>query len=210
MSRARNQKTGVTEQMERFACETVRLGRPSMAYRAAYNAESMTTDTVRKRAWDLMQDGTVAGRIDHYRAIAVGRLDASVDRIARETARIAFFDPRELFTEEGDPIPVHELPDDTARAIAGVDVEELFEGKGADRVLIGHVKKYKIAPKMDALRLLATWRKMLVTQVEHGKPGEFDHIDDQDELERIIKEKAVKLGLGRVLPFHRPKKKRTE
>ena len=72
-------------------------------------------------------------------------------RVQREIARIAFFDPRKMFHADGRPKDVTELDDDTAACIVGLDVLEEWEGQGDDRVLVGHVKKYKIANKNAAL-----------------------------------------------------------
>ena len=36
-------------------------------------------------------------------------MELTAERVARETARIAFFDPRKMFTPEGAPIPLNEL-----------------------------------------------------------------------------------------------------
>lgn len=72
-------------------------------------------------------------------------------RVQREIARIAFFDPRKMFHADGRPKDVTELDDDTAACIVGLDVLEEWEGQGEDRVLVGHVKKYKIANKNAAL-----------------------------------------------------------
>ena len=72
-------------------------------------------------------------------------------RVQREIARIAFFDPRKMFHADGRPKDVTELDDDTAACIVGLDVLEEWEGVGEDRVLVGHVKKYKIANKNAAL-----------------------------------------------------------
>lgn len=72
-------------------------------------------------------------------------------RVQREIARIAFFDPRKMFHADGRPKDVTELDDDTAACIVGLDVLEEWEGQGEDRVLVGHVKKYKIANKNVAL-----------------------------------------------------------
>lgn len=73
------------------------------------------------------------------------------ERISLEVARLAFFDPRKMFNAKGDPIPISELDDDTAAAIAGLDVLEEYEGSGPERRLVGYVKKYKIADKNSAL-----------------------------------------------------------
>lgn len=65
--------------------------------------------------------------------------DLSVERTLRELARIAFADPRKLFRPNGEPIPVHELDDDTAAAVASMEVDQ--SGK----------TKVRLHPKNDAL-----------------------------------------------------------
>lgn len=78
-------------------------------------------------------------------------MELTKERVQREIARIAFFDPRKMFDKEGTPLPITELDDDTAACIVGLDVLEEWEGSGENRVLVGHVKKYKIANKNVAL-----------------------------------------------------------
>ena len=78
-------------------------------------------------------------------------MELTKERVQREIARIAFFDPRKMFDKEGTPLPITELDDDTAACIVGLDVLEEWEGVGENRVLVGHVKKYKIANKNVAL-----------------------------------------------------------
>ena len=90
-------------------------------------------------------------------------MELTKERVNREIARIAFFDPRKMFDDKGNPKPVTELDDDTAAAIAGLDILEQFEGSGEDRVFIGYVKKYKIADKNSALdkaaKILGSYEK---------------------------------------------------
>ena len=61
---------GYTVKKDKFARLVVELGDQSDAYRGAYNAKNMKPETVRKRAYELMKDGYVAGRIDELRAEA--------------------------------------------------------------------------------------------------------------------------------------------
>ena len=97
-------------------------------------------------------------------------------------------------------MPINELPEDAARVIAGLDVEDLFErDEEGKRLKNGVVKKYKLASKLTALENLAKWRKMLVDRVETGKPGEFT--ESEDELERRVKERMVRLGMAKVIPL---------
>ena len=78
-------------------------------------------------------------------------MELTEERVAREVARIAFFDPRKLFASDGRPLAITELDDDTAACIAGLDVLEQYEGSGEDRVMVGLVKKYKVSDKNAAL-----------------------------------------------------------
>lgn len=75
-------------------------------------------------------------------------------RTLKEIARIAYFNPRKLFDTDGRPLSITELDDDTAAAIAGLDVLEEWDGSGQDRVLRGHVKKWKLADKKGGLDML--------------------------------------------------------
>jgi phage terminase small subunit len=76
-------------------------------------------------------------------------------RIIRECARLAFFDARKLFNDDGSPKGILELDDDTAAAVAGLEVLEQYEGAGDSRRYIGDLKKYKIADKNSSLERAA-------------------------------------------------------
>jgi len=78
-------------------------------------------------------------------------MELTKERVAREIARISFFDPRKMFAADGRPLAITELDDDTAASIIGLDVLEQYEGSGDDRRLVGLIKKYKIADKNSAL-----------------------------------------------------------
>jgi phage terminase small subunit len=95
------------------------------------------------------------------------KLDISAERILQELARLAFLDPRRLFTPEGDLRPIAELDEDTARAIAGLDHEKLFEhfGKGQAKH-VGTISKVKLADKTRALELLGKYRKLFTEKLE--------------------------------------------
>lgn len=84
--------------------------------------------------------------------------ELNVERVLRELAAIALFDPGKLYDENGDLLPVNKMDEMTRRAIAGVDVKELCDKDGA---LVGYVKKVKPVSKIAALELagrnLAMW-----------------------------------------------------
>ena len=102
----------------------------------------------------LLKDTRVLAEITKRREELCASLEVTTERILKERARLAFFDPRKLFDANGKPIPIHELDDDTAAALAGLDVLEEYSGTGKDRKFIGYTKKYKLADKGASLTAL--------------------------------------------------------
>jgi phage terminase small subunit len=78
--------------------------------------------------------------------------DITQTNILREIARLAFFDPRKLYDENGSPLPITDLDDDTAACIAGIKVKTI--GDGDDQRSIASVIEYKVSNKDPALEKL--------------------------------------------------------
>ncbi len=94
----------------------------------------------------------IAEAIAEARAKRLERNEVTAERILGELARVAFFDPRKAFNPDGSMKPLDELDDDTAAAIAGLDLAEIRDSEGKP---IGVLKKIKIADKLVALDKLA-------------------------------------------------------
>jgi hypothetical protein len=74
-------------------------------------------------------------------------------------------DVADLFDAEGYLKPLKDIPEDARRAIAGLEVEEIWgdadDGEGAKgRVVVGRTKKLKLASKVEALKLLGQHLKL--------------------------------------------------
>jgi len=82
------------------------------------------------------------------------------DRVLTEIARLAFGDTRRLFTPEGSLKMPSEWDDETAAAVAGIEVTEEYGGRGEDRTLTGYTKKVKQWEKTRALELLGRHLKL--------------------------------------------------
>jgi hypothetical protein len=94
--------------------------------------------------------------------------DISPSRILEELARIAFLDPRKLFDADGNLIPIDKLDEDTAHALAGIDHDAIFSGRGDERERIGTTTKLKIIHKTQALELLGKFHRMFIDRVEQS------------------------------------------
>lgn len=83
---------------------------------------------------------------------AAKEADITQERVLKEVARIGLFDPRKLFDNVGNPLPIAELDDDVAAAISGLKVVQMGGKDGEEG--IGSVIEYKIADKNSALEKL--------------------------------------------------------
>lgn len=145
----------LTPQQEKFALGVASGKTQADAYREAYpRSKKWKDDSVYPKASNLMANGKVSARVAELRERITSIGIASAERVLLEASRLALFDPRKLFCDDGSPKPINELDDDTAAALSGLDVTEEWDGSGEGRVFVGMTKKYKIADKNSALEKL--------------------------------------------------------
>lgn len=138
------------------------------AIRAGFSKKTSNEQAVR-----LLANVSVRSQIDIAMAERAKRTEITQDRVLQELSRIAFFDPRRMLNADGSPKPINELDDDTAAALAGMDITEEFEGTGEGRVFVGYTKKVKVSDKVSALGLAMRHLGMLKDklEIEHKHVG---------------------------------------
>lgn len=114
----------------------------------------------------LLSNVKVKAAIDAGNGKVNSKLEVTVERVREELARLAFYDPRAFWNEDGTAKAVTDLEEDTARALAGFEMAELFTGGGEERATAGYVKKFKLADKGLNLERLGRHLKMFTDKVE--------------------------------------------
>lgn len=109
------------------------------------------------------------------------RLEIRADDVLREIVRFAMSDVGKLYDAKGNLLPIHEMPEDARRAVAGVKVFEEFEGSGENRVKVGEVREVKLWDKVRGLELLGKHLKLFTDTIE----VKTDELDDEQRAERI-------------------------
>lgn len=149
----------LTPQRERFAVELAKGKSQADAYRIAYPNSKAKESTIWSEASTLAKNPKVTQRVHELMARAARSNEVTVERVLKERARLSFYDPRKFFDAEGNLIPVHKLDDDSAAAVAGVDVVEMaggaaIGGKDGIKHVAMHTKKIKFADKNASLTAL--------------------------------------------------------
>jgi phage terminase small subunit len=98
------------------------------------------------------------------------RVEVKVDDVVRELMRLASVDVMKAFDSKGRLLSLSRMPEDVRRAIQSIEVEELFEGSGDDRVQIGVLRKVKFWDKKGALELLGKHLQMFTER----RPADAD------------------------------------
>jgi len=112
-----------------------------------------------------------------------------VDMNATQAAVRAGYSPgaaRQAYRLLKKPLDVHLLADDEAAVLAGLEVVDLYEGRGANRELVGYTKKYKLADKLKALEALSKHLGLF----EEESAGEEGELVVRTEMDRETEEYA--------------------
>lgn len=132
----------------------------------------------------LLKDVEIATAVQKAMDKRAAKVEITAERVLQEIAKLAFFDPRKLFDESGRPLHVSQLDDDTAAAVAGLDVVT----QGNQEVGIADVLKIKLADKGQNLERLGRHLKLFTDKVEHS--GAIEQMTDAQIDARIAALKA--------------------
>lgn len=114
----------------------------------------------------LLTNAKIKAYLDSRLEEIAKKSEISIERVLQEYAKLAFFNPKDLFDVNGSPKNINDLDDDVAAAIAGLEVIDTYEGVGEFREFIGYTKKYKLADKKGTLDSLARHLGMFKDKVE--------------------------------------------
>lgn len=181
----------LTDKQRAFCAEyLVDLNATAAAKRAGYSAK-----TAKSTGFQNMERADVRAEIQRLMDERSQRTDVTIDSVIREVARLAFSDVRKLFDDKGAMLPISEWPDGMAAAVASVEVDELFEGFGENRIQVGYTKKVKIWDKPKSLEMLGKHLRLWVEKVEHTGPngGPIQTRDDGLDLSMLTDAELAQL-----------------
>ncbi|CAJ0860534.1 hypothetical protein AMST5_01311 [freshwater sediment metagenome] len=136
----------LTPKQERFVSEYLKDLNATASYkRAGYDARGKSAEVNAAR---LLGNARVAAAIAAAKAERSGRMMITAERVLTELARLAFSDIGQIFNGDGSMKPLSEMNEDARRAIVGLEVSEIRDNDG---VVIGYIKKIKLADKLSAL-----------------------------------------------------------
>jgi phage terminase small subunit len=79
------------------------------------------------------------------------RVGIESDAVLEEIAKIAFSDIADAFTDDGCLLPIRKMPEGIRKSISSIEVDEIYEKKGEERILKGYTRKIKLWSKDKSL-----------------------------------------------------------
>lgn len=153
----------LTPRQQRFAEEyLVDLNGKRAAIRAGYSPKGAEVT-----ASKLLIVPKVAAAIAKAQAKRAERTHITQDRVLQELARIAFFDIRRLYHDNGTLKRPNELDDEAAAVLSAVEVTETMSGEESALLT---TKKAKVFDKGTALTLAMRHLGMLNDKMAHTGP----------------------------------------
>jgi phage terminase small subunit len=130
---------------QRFVEEyLIDLNATQAAIRAGYSAK-----TAGSIGEEILKKPEIQEAIQAAMKARSERTEITADRVLKELGRIAFFDIRKLYNDDGTLKKPNELDDEAAAVVSGVDVVEMQTGEKDALPL--YTKKVKVNDKIAAL-----------------------------------------------------------
>jgi len=151
----------LTPKMKMFCKEYIIDFNGSRAARATFPHNTHP----RQKAFHLLTKDYIQAEIQEEVKKRENRTEITQDRVLKEYARLAFLDPQKFYDDEGNLLPVTELPKDVAAALTGMDVSTRFN---KESLRFDTLKKIKFADKKGALDSVAKHLGMLNDKLTIG------------------------------------------
>lgn len=89
--------------------------------------------------------------------------------LLKELRSLAFVDIGDLYDDNNNLLNVKDMPAGIRRAIAAIEVDEIYEGKGEMRMLVGYTRKVKLWDKKGSIEAFMKHLGMFVERLEVKK-----------------------------------------
>jgi phage terminase small subunit len=169
----------LTPLRQRFVDEyLVDLNGTEAAIRAGYSRRS-----AKAQASQLLAHPEVQAAVSEGQASRSARTGVTADTVLHHLDEARTADLADLYDDDGNLKPIREWPLIWRQGlVAGLEVEELFEGRGEDREHIGRLRKVKLTDRTRIIELIGkhvgvrAFRDQVGISDPNGDPLKFETI----------------------------------
>lgn len=172
----------LTDKQQMFVREyLLDLNATQAAIRAGYSAK-----TAKQQGARLLTNVDVATALSEAKAERSEKTKIDAQWVLTRLASDATADLAELYDEAGNLKSIHDWPMVFRTGlVAGIEVEELFEGRGEDRAPIGRVRKIKLLDRTKVVELVG---KHVDVSAFKENPGSTVNVNISAPTYRVVEE----------------------
>lgn len=181
----------LTDKQKRF-CEEfiIDLNATQAAIRAEYSAKTAQVQSSR-----LLSNVMVQDYITELKSLRSERTAINADYVLNRHHDIDQLDVLDILDDNHGLKPIREWPKAWRISVSGIEISELFEGRGEDREHIGFLKKIKFPDKIKNLELLGKHVGVnAYTHVENNSEDEAPPISIVYEVSEAVGDIKVTVG----------------
>ncbi len=183
----------MTPRQRRFVEEyLIDLNASAASVRAGYSKRSASDN-----GWRVLRHPAVAAAVEKAQAARAERTRVTADKVVKELAKVAFGDPRRLFSWGPDGVILRESSElSEAEAALVSEISETRNAAGGSRRIKLRCKLTALTALGKHLGLFGNGRRPALTEHDHdnGETGPAD--DARQRLARRIAGLAARLGAG--------------
>ena len=143
-------KTKLPAKRAKFVREyLIDLNATQAAIRAGYSEK-----TAGSIGFDLLKIPEIQNALDVAQKNLAEKAEVTILELITAYKQIAFADLKDCYEEDGHLKNIHDIPKSARMALAGIEVDELWDRRGEEREIIGQTKKVKLWDKLKALDAL--------------------------------------------------------
>lgn len=140
----------LTDKQESYCQNYIICNNQSTAYRLAYDADAMNSNSVAREACLLHANPNISQRIKELQKEHYERNKATIDELVNVLSGMVRFDIAELYDDNGNLLNIKDMPLIARQMISELTSDEIKIGGES----IGNVKKVKTIAKLDAVEKL--------------------------------------------------------
>lgn len=152
----------LTQKQENFCLAYIETGNASEAYRRAYNADCMKSETVNVKASQLLKQDKIRVRLEELQEQAEKKAIVTKEYVLQKMVDIAEMDVKDILNDDMSFRPVGEWPKTWCQFLSGVDIIELQSNDDVARI----IKKIKWPDKVKNLELIGKHLGMFTDKLE--------------------------------------------
>lgn len=152
----------LTPKQRKFAAEFAKSGNAKKAaVKAGYSKK-----TARVIGPENLTKPAIADAVEKSVEKITAQAELTAAEVLAEIRKLAFVKLKDAYDKDGNLLNPHDMPEDVAAALHGLESDEIFVGRGSARHKIGETKKVKLADKVKSLEMLAKHFKLLTDVIE--------------------------------------------